>query len=493
LGTPVNYVSPNKIARKLCNFKKIQVMDARKRASSFFILSLVVLGACGGGESTSISAPVPAPTPAPAPAPTPAPPPAGQIINAVPTDYLSKVRALQAGQTLVLAPGNYDDPNDVPGLPIFNLNGTSAAPITITGPEVGPKPVLLGRSTHNTIRFSNASYVVVRNLEVDGRDLGGDGVNAQGTSHHITVENLTIRGVGSDQQVVAISTNASPNWNWTIRGNTIIGAGTGMYLGNSDGTNPFVAGLIERNVIRDTIGYNLQIKHQVPWPSIPGIPSIKTTTIIRHNVFTKGSNSATGGLARPNLLVGDAPPSGPGSTNGYEIYGNFFYQNPTEALFQGEGNVAFYGNLLVNDFGAAVNIQRHNGSVRTIRVFGNTVVASAGGISVTGGDVAYTQKVLSNAVFAAAPINASVQSDNVTDGYAKAANYLNNPTATLGLLDLFPKPAVLRGAPVDTSELMSYSDWNLDFNSRVRDWTLRGAYSGEGVNPGWMPRIEIKP
>lgn len=392
----------------------------------------------------------------------------------------------------MLAPGSYDDPNDVPGLPLFDLNGTATAPITITGPESGPKPVLLGRSTHNTVRFSNSSYVVVRNLEIDGRNLGGDGVNAQGTSHHITLENLTIRGVGSDQQIVGISTK-SPAWNWIIRGNTIIGAGTGMYLGNSDGTSPFVAGLIERNVIRDTIGYNLQIKHQVPWPNIPGIPTGKTSTIIRNNVFTKGSNSSTGSLARPNLLVGDVPPTGPGSTNGYEIYGNFFYQNQTEALFQGEGNVAFYGNLLVNDSGSAVNIQRHNGSVRTIRVFGNTVVASGTGISVTGGDTAYTQKVISNAVFAATPITAATQLANVSDSYARAVNYLNNPTGALGQLDLFPKPGALRGTAPDTTGLDAYTDWNLDFNARPRDWTIRGAYSGEGTNPGWLPRIEIKP
>jgi hypothetical protein len=234
-------------------------MKSPKRASLLFFVGVVALASCGGrGEST----PILAPTPAPAPAPSPAPPPVGRIINATPVDYLAKVRALKAGDTLVLAAGNYDDPADVPGLPIFNLNGTASAPITITGVGDPSQTVLWGRSTHNTIRFGGSSYVIVRNLSVDGRDLGGDGVNAQGISHHITIENLIIRGVGGNQQIVGISTNAATTWNWTIRGNTIVGAGTGMYLGKSDGGNPFVAGLIERNVIRDTIGYNLQIKHQ---------------------------------------------------------------------------------------------------------------------------------------------------------------------------------------------------------------------------------------
>jgi len=41
-------------------------------------------------------------------------------------------------------------------------------------------------------------------------DLGGAGVAAQGLTHHITLENLVIRGVGSDQQVDGISTAGAP-------------------------------------------------------------------------------------------------------------------------------------------------------------------------------------------------------------------------------------------------------------------------------------------
>lgn len=460
--------------------------------SAFFV---VVIGLTSHGD-TSAKETTPAPVPARAKGRTPAPAPAtvGRIINATPTDYLSKVRALKAGDTLLLAAGTYDDPGDVPGLPVFNLNGTARAPITITGASDPSQTVLLGRSTHNTIRFSGSSYVIVKNLTVDGRDLGGDAVNAQGVSHHITLENLIIRGVGSNQQVVGISTNGATTWNWTIRGNTIIGAGTGMYLGNSDGAHPFVAGLIERNVIRDTIGYNLQIKHQEPWPSITGLPTGRTNTVIRHNVFTKGSNSSTKAAARPNLLIGDVPARGPGADNGYEVYGNFFYQNPTEALFQAEGNVAFYANLLVSSTGSAVHVQRHNGAVRAIRIFGNTVVAAGGGISVSGGNAAYSQRVVANAVFAATPISADNASANFTDTYANAARHLNNPTAPIGKLDLFPKTSsAVRGATaISTAGWTSFTDWELDFNGKRRDWSFRGAYSGEGVNDGWRPKIDIK-
>lgn len=423
----------------------------------------------------------------------------GPVISATPSDYLSKLAALRPGDTLLLSAGNYGvdgngaDTSSPPGLPIFNLNGTPAQPITITGPDSGARPVLLGRSTHNTIRFSNASHVIVRNLDVDGRNRGGAGVAAQGLAHHITLDGLRIRGVGSSQQVVGISTVGSAVWNWIVRRNVIEGAGTGIYFGNSDGRSPFVAGLIENNLFLDSIGYNMQIKHQVPWSSVPaGMPTGKTTTVIRNNVFVKRSSFISSDGARPNLLIGDQPSSGPGMDNGFEIYGNFFYQNPTHGLFQGEGNIAFYGNVMVNDGGSAVSIRPHNGIVRNVHIFGNTIVASGTGIHVSGGG-GYTQQVIGNAVFAATPISGSSLSDNVTSSYANASAFLNNPTGALGLLDLYPRPGMMRGVVPNTSAIGTFADWDRDFNGMTRDWAIRGAYSGEGTNPGWRLALEIKP
>ncbi len=417
-----------------------------------------------------------------------------KVYHGGPGSYLTLLAGLEAGDTLVLEPGTYDDPDEVPGLPIFDLNGEADRPIVITGPEAGPRPRFIGRSTHNTIRFRSSSYVVVRNIEVDGRDRGGDAVNAQGVSHHITLEGLIIRGVGDSQQTVGISTNGAPTWNWVIRRNEIIGAGTGMYLGNSDGTNPFVAGLIEYNVIRDTIGYNIEIKHQEPRPALSGMPSGRSATIIRHNVFSKSGNSATGPLARPNLLVGHFPLSGAGRDDSYEIYGNFFYENPGEALFQGEGNIAFHHNLLVNNFGSAVQIQPHNNVPKSVRVFNNTIVARDVGIRITGGSSAHRQVAMGNAVFASSPIHAPEQRNNVTGDYSSADRYLINPKGPLGRLDMYPRASKLgKGAALDANGLSDILDWNRDFNGHPQGATWRGAYSGEGANPGWMPSLKPKP
>jgi hypothetical protein len=421
------------------------------------------------------------------------PPHAARVVDAGPGDYLPKLRSLRPGDTLQLAPGIYTGIPGTPGLPVYDLNGTPGAPITITGPASGSRAVFLGTARHNTVRLANASYVVIRNLEIDGRDLGGDGVNAQRTSHHITLDNLLIHGVGDAQSTVAIATHRAPTWNWTIRRCTIVGAGTGMYLGHSDGRHPFVAGIIEHNLIRDTLGYNIQVKHQSPWPADVALPDGTTRTIIRHNVFIKGANASTGAFARPSLLVGDVPIRGPGRDNGYEIYGNFFFQNPTEALFQGEGNVAFYANVLVNDGGPGITIQRHNGHVRDVRVFGNTIVASGHGIAVVPGESNDVQEVVGNAVFASVPILAPDQRDNAVGTYSDAANELVNPSARSGALDLAPKPGHLRGTLLDVHALASFTEAGLDFDRRPRDWRVRGAYGGASGPGRWPLQASIKP
>ena len=461
----------------------------------------VAFSACGGSNGEASTADVAGAPPTPSPAPPSA---SASIINAGPSDYLSKLAALRPGDTLLLAPGNYgvdaqgSDTASPPGLPMFNLNGSAAAPIVISGPAAGPRPVLMGRGTHNTIRFANASHIIIRRLEVNGRDRGGFGVATQGPSNNITLEDNVFHGMGSDQQVVAISTAGQPTWGWVVRRNLIVAAGTGIYLGNSNGDSPFVAGLIESNVILDSVGYCLQVKHQAPWGAVPaGMPSAKTTTIIRHNVFAKSANSSTGENARPNLLLGDQAPSGPGSTNGFAVYGNFFHQNPGEALFQAEGNFAFYDNLLVTA-GSAIHVQQHNGVVRDARIFHNTIVAGGGGIEVSGGAVGYTQRVLANAVFAggaAIVLNGAGANaeDNIADSRANAPAYLNNPLAAIGALDLFPRPGKLALPPASLTGLQSYPDWDRDFNGNPHDAAFRGAYSGAGTNPGWTLALGPKP
>lgn len=413
-----------------------------------------------------------------------------RVIAATPATYLALVPTLGPGDLLELAPGTYGG-----GLPLHDLAGEPGRCIVVAGPASGPPAVFTGRDCCNTVSIADASHLVVRDLVLDGQGRQGDAVKAEGTAafaHHITLEGLTIRGHDAGQQIVGISTKC-PAWSWVVRGNVVEGAGTGLYLGDSNGEAEFVHGLIEHNLVRDTLGYNLQVKHQNGRDTGLGIPS-SGTTIIRHNVFSKAQGAAGGGSARPNLLLGHWPLAGAGSDDDYLVYGNLFWQNPTEALIQAEGNVILYSNLLVNDSGPAIHLQPHNDVPRRIRVFHNTVVASGVGIQVVGGDPGYEQRLAGNAVFAGTPLSGGLLVDNTTDTYASAAGYLNAPAAPIGAgLDLYPLAGALAGPPVDQTNLGGWPDADRDFDGLPRDPAFRGAYSGEGTHPGWPLALAIKP
>jgi len=321
------------------------------------------------------------------------------ILQATPADYRQQLARLQPGDELRLSAGEYDN-----GLPLHRLVGIAQRPIVIAGPAHGAPAVFVARAASNTVSILDSAHIEVRNLVLDGRGLPVDAVKCEGHAayaHHITLESLRIDGHGANQQTVGISTKC-PAWNWVIRNNLIRGAGTGIYLGDSDGTDPFVAGLIEGNHVEDSIGYNLQIKHQAARPALPGMPAGRSKTIIRDNLFVKTAPPRADAMPRPNVLVGHWPLSGPGSDDRYLIHDNFFYGNPagSQALFQGEGNFELRHNLFVAPWGDAIRIQPHNDVPREIRVIGNTVWARGAGIVLMPGPGSsrYRQVVMDNVV-----------------------------------------------------------------------------------------------
>lgn len=329
-------------------------------------------------------------------------------LEADPASYTALVKSLRPGDRMRLEPGTYRT-----GLRLHNLHGRAGSPIVIEGPAEGPPAVFLGRSGHNTVSLAHASHLVIRNLLLDGGGLEVDGIKAEhrgGIVHHITLENLTIINHGADQQVVGISTQC-PAAFWIIRNNTIIGAGTGLYLGGSEGSAPFVAGLIEGNRILNTRGYNLQIKHQAERPESALLPTTPSNTVIRGNLFVKLLNGSAGSLARPNLLLGHLPLQGIGSRDGYEVASNIFFANPTEALMQAEGNVTVEGNTFINPFGPGVVVQPHRHYPRDVLIQRNFVATAGEGIIVRGGEPGFSQRSEDNRVFALEPVPASVDRD----------------------------------------------------------------------------------
>lgn len=367
---------------------------------------------------------------------------AGEYV-AGPADYRNVLARLEPGDRLRLRPGTYEH-----GLAVHGLRGAPTRPIVIEGPRHGHPAVFAARAGHNTISLVDAAYVTLRSLHIDGRGLGMDGVKAEARSrfaHHIVLENLRIYNLGGGQQTVGISTK-SPAWNWTVRGCVILDAGTGMYFGSPWGDEAFVNGTIEQNLVRDSQGYNLQIKHLVAQPDgVPGFPGGDTRTVIRYNVFAKVRNASEGPWARPNVLIGHAPLTGAGVDSDVLVYGNVFYENPGEALLQGEGNLAVYNNLFVKRSGGypAVAIQPHNCVPRKVEVFSNTVVAPDAGIVVRGGSPLHRQRVYANVIFAQTPIRGAHGAGNLTGGYEKRHSALRAPDeACIASLD-----AALRAPP----------------------------------------------
>jgi hypothetical protein len=223
------------------------------------------------------------------------------------------------------------------------------------------------------------------------------------------------------------------------------------------------------------------------------MPPGPARTIIRHNVFSKANGAAGGKLARPNLLVGHFPRSGPGADDEYAIYGNFFYQNPTEALFQGEGNVAFYGNVLVNTAGSAVAIQPHNDRPKRVRVFHNTIVARDFGVHFQGADDALGQFVARNAIFASQPLVGRDDGGNIVGSQEGAPRYLAAPAGAPGAgLDLSWRPGSGKasGSALDVSDL---PDGVLDFEGRLRAGGDAGAYAADTGRPAWPLQLARKP
>jgi MYXO-CTERM domain-containing protein len=404
--------------------------------------------------------------------------------QADPATYAGIVAGLVAGDTLHLAAGTYTQ-----RLSLSQLNGTPSQWITITGPDSGPPAIFVADAGPccNTVEIADSSYLAIEHLTINGNHVDGAfGVSAkQGVVHHIRVEGCDFLDHDGSQQTVAISTKVT-TWGWEIRRNRIKNTGTGLYLGNSNGAAPFIGGLIEGNLVEDPIGYCMEIKWQQPRPMVAGIPVDPTTTIIRDNVFIKTDKPSPDG-DRPNVLVGGFPQTGPGSQDRYEIYGNLFFHNPRESLFQGSGRVTLHDNVFVDTTGTAILLQDHDLPLSLATVYDNTIYQAKSGIHF-GSSAPVGDAVFGNLIFADNPISGPIgdQRDNVTGAIAAASTYVAAPSATLGQMDFYPLAGKCTGPALDAAKVLGDTDSAIDFNGTNRgDRTYRGAYSGEGKNPGW--------
>ncbi len=426
------------------------------------------------------------------------------VINVDPSNYLSLVPTARPGDTVAFAAGNYAS-----GLNLSGMNGTADAPITFDG---SAGAILQGTPGSNTVELDSTSYLVVENFTVDSRHLN-DGIKAGGgltnVSHDIQILDNTIINADSSQQTVGISTKCIA-WNWLIEGNTIDGAGTGLYLGDSTGEAPFVNGLIDYNLIQNTIGYGAEVKDQNPYDLVPGMPPGPNTTVLRYNTFFDNDvQGALGEGPRPNLFTGGFPDSGPGSADTYQIYGNLFDGNPSEALVQATSRASIHDNLFAGDgLFYAIRIQPHQSgdgylfNPEQIAIYHNTIYAVPTGISVSGATAAQVG-IVGNLIFADTPFRGITPSGpNITDAIANASLYVVNPSTALDEMDFTPLPGQCQGPAVDLSAFAADVDYNLDFDGTLRpdSDTSYGAIEGAGNTPrssaireGWNARAGCGP
>jgi hypothetical protein len=412
---------------------------------------------------------------------------AAAVYKANRSNYVSRLAKLKPGDTLNLAPGTYR------GMTVRGLHGRPAAWIVISGPSSGPPAIIAGSACCNTLEIFNSSFVSIDNLTIDSRGIDGTfGISAKdglrNLTHDIRIQNNQFIGQGGSQQTVAISTK-TPTWGWIIRHNHIRGAGTGIYFGNSDGTMPFVAGLIEDNLIEDTVGYNMEIKWQRRRPAVPGMPTDPSSTIIRHNVFVKDDRPSPDG-DRPNVLVGGFPENGPGSTDLYEIYGNLFVNNPREALFQASGRVSVHDNVFAGGEYTAIALFAQDLPLKLAHVYNNTIYTQKLGINF-GSPATLEDAVIGNLILAPVPIAGPVKhaSANLTDTFPRAGEYVKSPSFDIATMDFHPLAGKCEGDPLDLGRFASETDYALDFSgtskqSANQGITFRGAYAGTSTNPG---------
>jgi len=213
-----------------------------------------------------------------------------------------------------------------------------------------------------------------------------------------------------------------------------------------------------------------------PWPDFAASEGA-TRTIIRRNRILKSRVASVPEMARPSLLVGHFPLTGPGAHDRYLVYGNLLFDNPSEALFQGEGNIALYSNLFVNPRGEGVRIQPHNHRPREVAVFNNTIVAASLGIGITGGEAGHARLFEHNLVYGNPPVKSEIDGENLIGEYDRARAAFVRLDLDPDRLDLTPRAPVRSPRSTIGAEWMALPGAGEDFLGRTRTAPMFGACS----------------
>jgi hypothetical protein len=108
--------------------------------------------------------------------------------------------------------------------------------------------------------------------------------------------------------------------------------------------------------------------------------------------------------------------------------------------------------------------------------------------------------VVGNLVFASDPISGPISrlADNITGKMERAPDYVRMPSFDASKADFYPLSGMCQGGPIDMTMFQANLDSGLDFNGVPKNEAkgavlFRGAYAGDGRNPGWILDAGLKP
>src|SRR5262249_7053357 len=168
---------------------------------------------------------------------------------------------------------------------------------------------------------------------------------------------------------------------------------------------------------------------------------------------------------------------------------------PRESLLQASGRVTIHDNIFVDTAQNAMNLRDHDLPLRLAYVYNNTVYQAATGINF-GNAAPDGDAVAGNLVFAATPIKGPIadERDDLIGPVANAVGMVNAPSTTFGQMDFYPLPGKCQGSSIDMAKFKADTAYTEDFNGTSKGaFTFRGAYAGEGKNPGWQLQPDNKP
>ena len=273
-------------------------------------------------------------------------------------DWCETINSADAGDEVVLGPGNYAGPCTL------TRSGAPGAPLVIRARDLPDAPTIVYDGRQNNVFNVRASHVVIRGLRFGPTKADVDAVRIYSGSH-ITVEDCRFRDLGG---IAVVASHASVAHVVVRRNEILESRATAMYFGCHDGLSCVASDFVlERNYIRGVdapegeIGYGIQIK-------------LNSTAVIRDNVIvnTKGPGIMVYGATIPSVAS--------------QVERNFVMGSRTSSgIVVGGGPVLVRNNIVTTNADAGIGLEDYHrrGLLRGIVLVHNTVYGNAqGGILV---------------------------------------------------------------------------------------------------------------